>query len=299
MRLIIAGADGSVAGQRAEEWAARKAKDLGLRLNLVRVVPGPWAFRRPSEYRDAMARARDLLDTEAARVSSLVPSVELMTTRRTGETAQVLRLLSDTAEMVVVGSDRHPDSHGEGFGSVSFQAAVLSRCPVAVIPVDRPGDAAGVVAGVDGSADSAVALALAGAEAARMGEELTVVYAEPEPDPDPSGHGQEAAVDDHASAQHGRMLLSAAADAVRHAGPELVVHEVLDSIDSPAEALIRAAAHARLLVIGCRGRGGLRKPVGAVAEKVLLNLPCPTIITRPVTLRAPSSSDGAARTGAA
>lgn len=43
-------------------------------------------------------------------------------------------MLSEKAEMVVVGTDRRPDSHGEGFGSISFQTVVLSRSTVAVVP---------------------------------------------------------------------------------------------------------------------------------------------------------------------
>lgn len=284
MQEVLVGADGSVAGRKAEDWAAQRAKDLGLRLNLVRVVPGPWAYRRPSQYRDAMAQAQALLEAESVRVSALVPSVEIVLTRRTGETPSVLRLLSDDAETVVVGSDRPPDRHGEGFGSVSFQVAVLSRSPVAVIPDVGSGDHAGVVVGVDGSADSAIALDLAGMEALRMGEELTVVYAEPKVDA-PSTAGKSSPGGREAG-QDGQMLLSTAAGTARDSNPGLVVHEVLELDDSPADALLRAAAHARLLVIGCRGRGGLRKPVGAIAEKILLHLPCPTIVTRPATHRA-------------
>lgn len=284
MQEVLVGADGSAAGRKAEDWAAQRAKDLGLRLNLVRVVPGPWAYRRPSQYRDAMAQAQALLEAESARVSALVPSVEIVVTRRTGETPSVLRLLSDGAETVVVGSDRPPDRHGEGFGSVSFQVAVLSRSPVAIIPGLGlgPGDSAGVVVGVDGSADSAIALDLAGVEALRMGEELTVVYVKPNVDAPSAG---ESSPGGREPGQDGQMLISAAG-AVRDSNPGLVVNETLEMDDSPADALLRASAHARLLVIGCRGRGGLRKPVGAIAEKILLHLPCPTIVTRPATQRA-------------
>lgn len=281
MQEVLVGADGSAAGRKAEDWAAKRAKDLGLRLNLVRVVPGPWAYRRPSQYRDAMAHAQALLEAECARVSALVPSVEIVVTRRTGETPSVLRLLSDGAETVVVGSDRPPDRHGEGFGSVSFQVAVLSRSPVAIIPGLGPGDSAGVVVGVDGSAVAAIALDLAGVEALRKGEELTVVHVAPNVDA-PSTAG-ESSPGGREPGQDGQMLLSVAAGAVRDSNPGLVVNEVLERDDSPADALLRAAAHARLLVIGCRGRGGLRKPVGAIAEKILLHLPCPTIVTRPGT----------------
>ena len=116
-----------------------------------------------------------------------------------------------------------------------------------------------------------------------MGEELTVVYAAPNVDtPSTAGKSSPGGPE---SGQDGQMLLAVAAGAVRRSNPGLVVHEVLELDDSPADALLRAAAHARLLVIGCRGRGVLRKPVGAIAEKILLHLPCPTLVTRPATQR--------------
>jgi len=65
--------------------------------------------------------------------------------------------------------------------------------------------------------------------------------------------------------------------------PGLAVYQVLESDDSPADVLIRAAEQASLLVIGCWGRGGLRKPIGSIAEKVLMRLPCPTMVTRPAS----------------
>lgn len=277
---ILAGVDDSGAGQRAADWAAYRAEQLGLRLNLVRAVPGPSNYRKPSQYREAMEKAQGLLESEQTRLASLVPSLTIITTRRTGEAATVLRLLSDAAETVALGTDRPPDFRGEGFGSISFQSALLCRSPVAIIPI-RQGEGRGVVVGIDGSDDSAIALKLAGDEAVRASEDLTVLYAVPRTHPfdtssSPAGSAR-------VGLQDAQGLLSAVAATVQALHPGLLVHKALESDDSPADALTRAAENARLLVIGCRGRGGLRKPMGAVAAQVLLNLSCPTIITRPAS----------------
>jgi nucleotide-binding universal stress UspA family protein len=229
-----------------------------------------------------MQHAHVLLQAEASRLSGLDPHLVIVTTRRTGETPAVLKLLSDAAETVVVGSDRAPDSHGEGFGAISFETAVSCRCPVAVIPAAGPAENsenAAVVVGVDGSDDSGIALQLAGAEAVRAGRALMIVHAVPPPGSaalplQPVSGGHEPVGDGH-------VLLSSAADEVRELYPDLEVRRVLETADSPAGALIRNAAHAALLVIGCRGGGSVRKPVGVVAAKVLEHLPCPTIVTRP------------------
>jgi nucleotide-binding universal stress UspA family protein len=279
VREVVAGVDDSIAGRAAVDWAAQRAHDRGLRLNLVRVVPDPWVYRQPGDYRQAMLQAKHLLEAESSRVAALMPQLKIVTTRRTGETAVVLRLLSDTADLVAVGSDRSPDNHGEGFGSVSFQAAVLSRSPVAVIPASRPSDSSGVVAGVDGSADSGAALDFAAAEALRLGEDLTVVHVQlPSRIPTAAGVIQPAP---NGPEQDGLALLSSTCAAARDRHPGLGVHQALETNGSPASALIRVSAHARLLVIGLNGGGGARKPIGMIAATILQHLPCPTILTRP------------------
>ncbi|WP_455834295.1 universal stress protein [Pseudarthrobacter siccitolerans] len=92
--------------------------------------------------------------------------------------------------------------------------------------------------------------------------------------------GVVAGFDGSASAVELAKLLSAAALGVRDLYPGPTVQEAVVPEASPADALVQAAGQARLLVIGRRGRGGLREPAGSVAEKVLERLPSPTIITR-------------------
>ncbi|HET7139132.1 MAG TPA: universal stress protein [Arthrobacter sp.] len=271
---VLAGADASSQGRRAADWAAQRADGLGLRLHLVRVVPESWYYRTPAQYAEAVARAQTLLVQERGRLTARHPGLQVITGWQPGEPAPVLSRLSDGAEMVVLGSDRSSDRRGEGSGSVGFQAAVLCRCPVAVIPARTAADRSGVVAGIDGSEDSVVALQLAAAEAQRIGEVLTILHAAsavPPGGPVPSGEPDALS------------LIAGAARSIRESHPGLTVHETLEPNGSPAEVLIRSALQASLLVIGCRGRGGLRKPIGSIAEKVLSGLPCPTIVTRPAS----------------
>jgi nucleotide-binding universal stress UspA family protein len=226
-----------------------------------------------------MEHARALLQAEASRVSALDPDLVVVTTRRTGETPAVLGLLSDAAETVVVGSDRPPDRHGEGFGSVSFQTAVSSRCPVAVIPADGTAENPAVVVGVDGSDDARAALKLAGAEALRAGNALMIVHAAPPPGS--AASPLQLVQGNYEPTGDGHVLLATAAREVSDLYPDLEVRQVLETDASPASALIRTAAAAGLLVIGCRGAGSARRPAGVVAAKILEHLPCPTIVTRP------------------
>jgi nucleotide-binding universal stress UspA family protein len=280
-REVLAGADGSSSGKRAEEWAAQRATDLAIRLHLVRAVPEPGYFRVPSEYRQAATQAEGLLDAEGHRIASLHPGLEIVTSCRAGETVAVLLVLSQAAEAVVLGSDRRPDRRGEGFGSISFQAAVLCRGPVVVVPDVDPAvpaaDSVGVLVGVDGSQESELALRAAGEEALRTGAVLTVLHVVAGGDLSGRAFPGDAEPTHQADPE---KLLSGAVRRVTTSCPGLEVHQALETGVLPADALIGAAMRANLLVIGCRGRGGLRKPVGSIAEKVLLELSCPTMIAR-------------------
>lgn len=278
---VLAGADGSSTSQRAADWAAQRADRLGLRLHLVRVVPEPSNYRLPVQYGEAIAEAQVQLGLERGRVAARHPTLQIITSWQPGEPAPVLNGLSAGAEMVVLGSDRSADSRGERFGSVSFQVAVLCRSPVAVIPAPKAASRTGVVVGIDGTADSEIALKLAAEEADRMGEVLTILHTVSKvlAPADVGGRTQPG----YGPKPDPRTLISQAAGSIREHFPALTVYEALESDGAPADVLIRAARQASLLVIGCWGRGGLRKPIGSIAEKVLMRLPCPTIITRPAS----------------
>ena len=228
---------------------------------------------------DAMNQAAELLAAEARRVSALNPAIPVTTTLRTGETARTLRRLSEDSDMVVVGTDRRPDRHGEGFGSVSFQTAAISNCVVAVVPTAGDDGRTGVVVGTDGSVEAALAVEWAAAEALRLGQDLTVVHVcngHEEPDGGPAGDEADGVATDTCT------VLAAAVAGLAQDHPGLHVNPVLESGRYPAPALVRAGADALLLVIGCKGRGGLDVLVGSVARDVLMDIQCPTLITRPV-----------------
>lgn len=264
MQILVA-LDGSRAGSPVADWAAARADSLDLGLALVHVVPGEWAYPRENDHQLALSRAEDLLNSEAQRLAAALPNVGISTQRLSGEPAATIASLSPAYSMVVVGTDRGPGTEGQGYGSVSFQVAVTSKCDVAVVPGLSPHQRSGVVVGVDGSAESVNALDQAAREAQRLDDGLIIVHATG-PEGGLAGDGN---------------VLSAAVQQVNHRFPSVVVKEVLDTTRSPGEALIAAAREAQLLVMGCKGRGGLSVLLGSVAQHVLLHVQCPTILTRP------------------
>jgi nucleotide-binding universal stress UspA family protein len=55
----------------------------------------------------------------------------------------------------------------------------------------------------------------------------------------------------------------------------------LETNNGPVAALVEAGTEAQMLVVGSRGRGGIKRLLlGSTAHGVLKQLPCPTVITR-------------------
>jgi nucleotide-binding universal stress UspA family protein len=139
-----------------------------------------------------------------------------------------------------------------------------------------------VVVGVDGSEPSRDALRWAFDEAVRLHAELEVVCAWEYPERSapflvggPAVY--EAAMDD------AQAVVRSMVQQLRAERPDsdVVVHEV--TVPGPAGlALRQRAEHAALLVVGSRGRGGLRSLLlGSVSQQCCAQAPCPVVVVRP------------------
>ena len=280
-QLIMIGVDQSASSRAALEWGARRAERLHADLLLVHVIPDYLVSPGNLEYQSVKVAIAGLLESEAARARELAPSSEVRTRLILGETVPVLAELSDDATMVVVGTDRTADVHGEGFGAVNLQIAMISRCPVAVIPSTSTTGHGGVVVGIDGSPHSMQAAQFAAAEAMTSGAELTLIHASRTHSGwlTSSALGPWIATRDHTA---GRMILESAVASLRARYIHLTVCDRLDTENAPAKALIDAAQDAQMLVVGSRGSGAVQHALmGSVTQDVLLHVPCPLILTRP------------------
>ncbi|MFD5625223.1 universal stress protein [Streptomyces sp. NPDC127072] len=132
-----------------------------------------------------------------------------------------------------------------------------------------------VTTGIDGSPESLAAAHWAAREAARRGAALRLVHAwewHPRPGPSVPADMSERALAEDLSA---RM-----ADSMRATHPGL---RVIDQAvaDSPVAALLRAAEQAELLVLGCRGLGGVAGfLMGSVSQRVVARAPRPVVLVR-------------------
>ncbi|MBO1751357.1 universal stress protein [Actinotalea sp. BY-33] len=276
-RTIIVGVEGGTSSHDAVLWAAHAAHDRGEELVLVHATGFPTIA--VELYDDAVQQgARNLLAQEAQRVREAVPIVPriVLDPRRP---AHALCDRSHDADLVVVGS--HPLTPLERviIGSLSYQVAAGSFCPVIVVPHLPDPSATRVVVGVDGSPDSVAAVAFAAAEADRAGAELHVVHTWEQPAVYVSVEYLAGGFDEQ-MIENEQVVLAESVAGLAEQYPDLVVEQHLVQ-GQPATALIEAAQGARLLVVGTHGRHGVaRMLLGSVAHTVVLHAPCPVAVVR-------------------
>ena len=137
-----------------------------------------------------------------------------------------------------------------------------------------------IIVGVDGSEPSLLATDWAAAEAARRKAPLRVVHVVPpwlyEAPADPG-----ASLIRDRLLQDGRNIVDLGAARARDRAPGLEVTGEQTG-GQPAEALLRRARDALMVVTGPRGTGGLTGLVlGSVAVQVATHAPCPAVVVRP------------------
>jgi nucleotide-binding universal stress UspA family protein len=276
---VVVGVDGSPDSDAALDWAADEASARGIALQVVHStgvdrmvalsVLAPDPGDEPTD---------EVTDAAVARVRERHPDVAVTAAAPPGRAARDLVGLSEAADTVVVGA-RGVTGLREALGSVSLQVAMHASAPVVVVG-GRPADGGPVVVGVDGSARSAAALDYAFGQAARRRVPLVVVYAWHLEVVDgviatTPGSPQYERVERHAHEAVEEMLAKGRNE---HADVTVDVRVVNAR---PADAIVRCADDASLVVVGARGRGGFRGLLlGSVSHEVLHRAPCPVAVVR-------------------
>jgi nucleotide-binding universal stress UspA family protein len=277
---IVVGINGSARSEAALTWALHRASHHKMPVIAVYAVDDRW-ISPEFQYQEAVREAgMELLQKAKESAEAQAPGVDVEVQLRHGSAGAALREASTSASMLVVGAhDRHWLDGGP-LTDRALQVVSASESPVAVIPPTPDPGRHGVVVGVDGSEESLQAVSVAAAEADRAGDELTVVLAIRSP-----VKWVETRLPNHKLAEtiveEDKVVLAESVAGLRDRYPDLVIHQRLETDTEPAKALVNAAREARLLVIGSRGRGAFSRLVlGSTAHAVLLNVPCPTIVTR-------------------
>ncbi|MGZ8782508.1 MAG: universal stress protein [Gaiellaceae bacterium] len=252
---VVCGVDGSEAGTTAARAAGLvTAPDGSLTLVAVNdtsiAVHAGWNMAQvleelASEAQSALERGR----TEAEVLHPL--DAKLME----GDPLQCLlaEIARREATLVVVGSHGISRVTGIALGAVSTYLLHEAPCPVLIArgSIDPQRWPRQIVAGVDGSADSALAFQAATALAERFDADLRVIVGT-----------QDARVD---------------LDAARRIAPGCEEHDArsLDVLEASSET-------ADLIVVGSRGLRGL-KALGSLSERIAHDARCSVLVVRPLT----------------
>ncbi|WP_285761086.1 universal stress protein [Nocardiopsis ansamitocini] len=278
-REILVGVDGSGTGLRAVDWAAGEAARRGCALRLLTAFAlpsGEAAFVWPED--EIRKNSTAVLREAEEHVHEIAPGTEVASTTVISAPAATLVELAETALMVVVGLRGRGGFPGLRIGSVAYQVAAHCSVPVVVVGPEPVVDSeAEVVVGLDGSESSEDVLAEAFEWAALTGTRLRAIRAWTDPMlPAPAMRPMLYDTD---------RVREAEAAALHHAlspwkskYPQVeVVAQVMEQ--QPVHALVDAAEHARLLVVGARGRRGFsRLALGGTAHGLLHHAPCPIMV---------------------
>ncbi|GHF47103.1 universal stress protein [Streptomyces morookaense] len=280
-RAIVAGVAPDAGRRAAPAWAVDEAARRGAPLLLVHAQGTPTGGYRKTDvlpsweqWNGALHEAGDRVLGEAvAFAESRRPGAEVAGLLAEGDPAWVLREQARDALLVVLGSS-HLSRVQEVFSAASVALPVIahSPCPVVVVPEREHAVAAPpyFVVGVDGSPESAAAVAFAFEEAALHGAALRAVYAWWRPE-------ETGVMDEQAAEQEGRRILADATAEQAAARPDVGL-ELAVVRGHPVEALAGASEQALGLVVGTRGHGGFTGMLlGSVSQGVLHHARCPVV----------------------
>ena len=281
---IVAGIDGSDAALAAVRWAAAEAVVRGTSLRLVHAcyVPAgyPAGFVGLGQLRDALAaQGREALAQAEKVAGEVAPGLPVETAMHMAGAVPALVGESATAAQIVLGTRGLGGFTGLLVGSTAVELVGRSECPVVV--VRGAATATGpVVVGIDGTPASEAAIEHAFGAASAYGAELVAVHTWSDLLVETAFAGGAAALDfsplaQTAAAELGERLAGRLAEY-----PDVRVTRYVER-ERPSAALLRHAENARLVVVGTRGRGGVRGLLlGSTSQHLLHHAPCPIAVVR-------------------
>jgi len=260
-------------------YAAQEAALRAVPLHIAHAIQPPRAFGKPDE-KDAEGRAA--VDRGAAVVArSAFPHLTVAGELPFGDPAGTLVVRSAEASLVVLGHRGAGGFPHLPLGSVSLQVATHAQCPVLVTRPGRPVETPGrrIVVGADLVHYSPEAAEFAFTEADRRAAHLQVVHALHRPGLLPLPRiGMALEPDVREIEDSARHFLEERIAELSGRYPGVTVGLRLDWTH-PATYLTELSEEADLLVVGSRGRTGLRRLLlGWVSSEVLHTARCPVAV---------------------
>lgn len=276
-RSIVVGYDDTTASVAAVRWAAALAQSTGTGLRIVHAWSWPLlgsglAGVPVMDSAGPRNQALQLLDGAAEIAAKHAPGVPVRTDLLPGTARDVLDGISQTAELLVVGTRGLGPVLSTLLGSVSRGILHDAGCPVAVIRSEHH-QAGPVLIAYDGSAAAGEAVETAADLASTWSIPLRIVHVRAD------GHAPYAnGPDAWSGGTRSRGLLDEATERAQAAHEELVVENRMLEGRSAADGLLAAAAGARILVMGHRGLS--RGPFGSTAHATVLHATGNMVVVR-------------------
>lgn len=287
---VVVGLDRSDLGRAAVEYAAGLASRRRLPLLLVHAFESTdydvtprvgWA----ADVEDMVQKSAQHLVDDAVEVLGVVyPELTVSQLVELGDPVETLLEQSRTAHTIVLGSRGAGGFADLVIGSTTLHVAAHASCPVIAVPNPPDGEASsrrGVVVGVDGSDLSAAAIGYAFQTAADAGEKLTALLVRNDPTRTGLGRMMPGTFDQKEVMKADVAALAASMSGWQQKFPDVEVEQRV-VLGHPVASLVSASTDARLLVVGCRGRGALRSLVlGSVSHGVLHHAKGPVAVVHP------------------
>ncbi|GGV21890.1 universal stress protein [Streptomyces griseoflavus] len=285
---VVVGVDGSSESLAATAWAAREATRRGRSLHLLHVregTPRGEALIAGAARRTLAQRVLRQAEEHALAAS---PGVRLRDGQVEGPAVDALVKAAGDADPLVLGSRGLGRITGFLMGSVALGVVAKATHPVVLVRADTgtpPGPdgetGAGrrdVLLGLDVTEPSDEVIGFAFESARSRRARLRVLHAWRAPDPLTLGPGEVGLAGDPQRAEEWLGFVSAVLRVWRDKYPDV---DVLETVvrGKPADALLRAASTAELLVVGHRQAGRPRTPrTGPVTHALLQQAGCPVAV---------------------
>ncbi len=283
---ITVGLDGSPGSLAAARWAADEAERRGLTLRLLHAWPTlvPEPTHIPSEI-DHNYWARRLVHHAGAELQAGHPDLSIVGSLVADDPQNALLQAASESEMTVLGSRRLDPVESYFLGDISMPVVERAERPVVLVravsrekePSPVPRKAGRVVVGLKLHHPCGGLLEFAFGAAAARGIPLQAVHGRSVP-----LHAHVPWGVDHAVTavitQDAQEHLTQALRPWREKFPGVEVVGGID-LESPAEAVIRAAEGAAILVLGRRKHRPAPAPrLGPVAQAALHHARCPVAV---------------------
>jgi len=288
-RPIVVGYDASDSAKVALTWAGQLAESTDADVTVL-YASQAIVYAQDVSYglrssQEQIEFATEIAEEGAQQIRAAHPSVKVAAVGSLLAASVALDEASMAASMIVVGS------HGRGrfgaalLGSTAYAVSGHAQCPVIVVrdaESPLPGPDRPVVVGADGSVGAERAVAAAGDMAEQWNAPVVVTtsWTPPPPDPwdrPPFGYtSTEACLRSREARATGNN--AEAVGRIRGGHPDLVVDGVVPEA-RPEDAVMQAAPHAALLVLGSRGHGTLSSVLlGSTARSVLHQTTMPVMV---------------------